>query len=121
MAQTGLPVCANFQLSFQLSGRIFSGYCKYNIKEKTEGTNIFVEAVKYPYKTILKNAGLEYVPQKGKGKGINVITGKTVDMINEGIIDPTKVTCSALENAKSVSSLMLTTESVIADAKEDEE
>jgi chaperonin GroEL len=44
-----------------------------------------------------------------------------VDLVEAGIIDPTKVTCSALENAKSVSSLMLTTESVIADAKEDEE
>ena len=38
-----------------------------SIKEKTEGTNIFLEAIKYPFKTILKNAGLEYVPQKGNG------------------------------------------------------
>ena len=90
-----------------------------NIKEKTEGTNIFTEAIKYPYKTILKNAGLEYVPQKGKGKGINVITGETVNMINEGIIDPLLVTKSALKNAVSVATTILSTDCVISNMREE--
>ena len=90
-----------------------------NIKEKTEGANIFIEAIKYPYKTILKNAGLEYVPQKGKGKGINVITGETVNMINEGIIDPLLVTKSSLKNAVSVATTILSTDCVISDMREE--
>ena len=90
-----------------------------NIKEKTEGANIFIEAIKYPYKTILKNAGLEYMPQKGKGKGINVITGETVNMINEGIIDPLLVTKSALKNAVSVATTILSTDCVISNMREE--
>ena len=90
-----------------------------NIKEKTDGTEIFVEAIKYPYKKILENAGLEYVPQKGKGKGINVVTGKTVDMIKEGIIDPLLVTKSALKNAVSVASTILSTDCVISNMREE--
>ena len=59
---------------------------------------------------------------EGKGNyGYDAKNDTYVDLVEAGIIDPIKVTCSALENAKSVSSLMLTTESVIADAKEDEE
>ena len=90
-----------------------------NIKQKSDGADIFIEAVKYPYKTILENAGLEYVPQKGKGKGINVVTGKTVNMINEGIIDPLLVTKSALKNAVSVASTILSTDCVISNMREE--
>ena len=90
-----------------------------NIKEKTDGTEIFIEAIKYPYKKILENASLEYVPQKGKGKGINVITGKTVNMIKEGIIDPLLVTKSALKNAVSVASTILSTDCIISNMREE--
>ena len=90
-----------------------------NIKEKSDGTEIFIEAIKYPYKNILENAGLEYIPQKGKGKGINVVTGKTVDMIKEGIIDPLLVTKSALKNAVSVASTILSTDCVISNMREE--
>ena len=90
-----------------------------NIKNKTEGANIFIEAIKYPYKTILKNAGLEYTPQKNKGKGINVVTGETVNMIKEGIIDPLLVTKSALKNAVSVASTILSTDCVISNEREE--
>ena len=90
-----------------------------NLKEKTDGTDIFIEAIKYPYKKILENAGLEYVPQKSKGKGINVVTGNTVDMIKEGIIDPLLVTKSALKNAVSVASTILSTDCVISNMKEE--
>ena len=90
-----------------------------NLKEKTDGTDIFIEAIKYPYKKILENAGLEYVPQKSKGKGINVVTSKTVDMIKEGIIDPLLVTKSALKNAVSVASTILSTDCVISNMREE--
>jgi len=90
-----------------------------SLKEKTDGTEIFKEALKYPYKKILENAGLEYVPQKGKGKGINVITGETVNMIKEGIIDPLLVTKSALKNAVSVASTILSTDCVISNMREE--
>ena len=90
-----------------------------NLKEKTDGTDIFIEAIKYPYKKILENAGLEYVPQKSKGKGINVVTGKTVNMIKEGIIDPLLVTKSALKNAVSVASTILSTDCVISNMREE--
>ena len=90
-----------------------------NIKNKTEGANIFLEAIKYPYKIILKNAGLEYTPQKNKGKGINVVTGETVNMIKEGIIDPLLVTKSALKNAVSVATTILSTDCVISNEREE--
>ncbi len=54
------------------------------------------------------------------GVGFNVLTEEYVDMIEAGIIDPTKVTRSALQNATSVASTLLTTESVVADIKEPE-
>ena len=90
-----------------------------NIKSKSDGASIFIEAIKRPYKNILENAGLEYVPQKSKGKGINVVTGETVDMIKEGIIDPLLVTKSALKNAVSVASTILSTDCVISNMREE--
>ena len=90
-----------------------------SIENKSDGADIFIEAIKRPYKNILENAGLEYVPQKGKGKGINVVTGKTVDMIKEGIIDPLLVTKSALKNAVSVASTILSTDCVISNMREE--
>jgi chaperonin GroEL len=90
-----------------------------NIKDKSDGAAIFIEAIKYPYKKILENAGFEYIPQRGKGKGINVVTGETVDMIKEGIIDPLLVTKSALKNAVSVASTILSTDCVISNVREE--
>ncbi len=90
-----------------------------NIKNNSDGTDIFIEAIKSPYKNILQNAGLKYEPQKNKGEGINVITGKTVNMIKEGIIDPLLVTKSALKNAVSVASTILSTDCVISNMREE--
>ena len=90
-----------------------------SIDNDSDGANIFIEAIKRPYKNILENAGLEYMPQKGKGKGINVVTGETVDMIKEGIIDPLLVTKSALKNAVSVASTILSTDCVISNMREE--
>ena len=73
-----------------------------------------LEAIKAPFKTILENAGIEYQESKrGKGMGLNVITGKKVNMIKQGIIDPLLVTKSALRNAASVATTILSTDCVI--------
>ena len=91
-----------------------------SIKDKSEGANIFIEAIKYPYKTILKNAGIENnVPIVRKGFGINVVTGDMVHMVKEGIIDPLLVTKSALKNAVSVATTILSTDCVISNEREE--
>ena len=91
-----------------------------SIKDKSEGANIFIEAIKYPYKTILKNAGIENnIPIVRKGFGINVVTGGMVHMVKEGIIDPLLVTKSALKNAVSVATTILSTDCVISNMREE--
>ena len=90
-----------------------------NLKNKSEGSNIFINAIKHPYKKILENAGIEYDDSVySKGKGINVVTGKTVNMIKEGIIDPLLVTKSALINAVSVAKTIMSTDCVISNMRE---
>ena len=86
---------------------------------KTEGEKIFIEAIKSPYKTILNNAGLDTDILTGKkGWGINVVTGKPVSMIKAGIIDPVLVTKTALKNAVSVATTILSTDCVINNMRE---
>jgi len=85
-----------------------------NIKPLSIGEEILLEAVKAPFKTILSNAGIVLTtPISGKGKGLNVVTGKMVNMIKSGIIDPLLVTKSALKNATSVATTILSTDCVI--------
>jgi len=84
-----------------------------SIKSNDPNENVLLEAIKAPYKTILRNAGLEESYPKTKGKGINVVTGKEVDMIKSGIIDPLLVTKSALRNAASVATTIISTDCVI--------
>ena len=92
--------------------------------EKT-GANIILKALEAPLYTIVANAGLEgsvivnKVRESKKGVGFNALTEKYVDMVEDGILDPAKVTRSALQNATSVASTLLTTESVVANIKED--
>ena len=75
---------------------------------------VLLKAIKAPYKTILENAGiLDYEAPKVKGNGLNVVTGKTVSMVKSGIIDPLLVTKSALRNAASVATTILSTDCVI--------
>jgi len=86
---------------------------------KTEGEKIFIEAIKSPYKTILNNAGLDTDILAGKkGWGIDVVTGKQVSMIKAGIIDPVLVTKTALKNAVSVATTILSTDCVINNMRE---
>ncbi|NLG04780.1 MAG: chaperonin GroEL [Clostridia bacterium] len=92
--------------------------------EKT-GVNIILKALEAPLTQISANAGLEgaviinKVKDSKEGVGFNVLTEEYVDMVSAGILDPVKVTRSALQNATSVASTLLTTESVVANIKED--
>ena len=92
--------------------------------EKT-GAQIVLKALEEPVRQIAVNAGLEgsviidnIVRSRKVGYGFNAYTEEYVDMIPEGIVDPTKVTRSALQNAASVASMVLTTESLVADKKD---
>ena len=94
------------------------------VGEEAVGANIVRVAAEAPLKQIAVNAGLEggVVAEKVRnltpGEGLNAASGEYVDMIKAGIIDPAKVTRSALENAASIAALFLTTEAVIADKPE---
>lgn len=72
-----------------------------------------LEAIKAPYRTILKNAEINEVYPSSEGEGLNVVTGKMVNMIEAGIVDPLQVTKSALKNAASVANTILSTDCVI--------
>jgi chaperonin GroEL len=78
-----------------------------------QGYHLALTACRFPAIQICENAGLTW-SQWAEGVGVNVKTGDTVNMIEEGIIDPTKVTRCALENAASVASTFLTTSAVVA-------
>jgi chaperonin GroEL len=88
------------------------------------GIDIIRRALEEPLRQIVTNAGLEgsvvieKVMHSEPGIGFNVLTEKYVDMIQEGIVDPTKVTRSALQNAASVAATFLTTEGAVVDIKE---
>ena len=92
--------------------------------EKT-GAAIILKALEYPLFTIANNAGLEgsvivsKVREAEVGTGFDALNEEYVDMVASGILDPAKVTRSALQNATSVASTLLTTESVVANIKED--
>jgi len=92
--------------------------------DEATGAKIVELAVEAPLKQIAVNAGLEggviveKVRHLDPGHGLNAATGEYVDMIKTGIIDPAKVTRSALQNAASIAALFLTTEAVIADKPE---
>ena len=88
------------------------------------GIKIILQALEEPTRQIAENAGLEgaiiidTIKKSQKGVGFDVTTEKYVDMKKEGIVDPTKVTRFTLQNAVSVASMMLTTESVVGNAPE---
>ena len=92
--------------------------------EKT-GANIILKALEAPLMTIAHNAGLEgavivnKVRESEVGTGFNILAEEYTDMVKAGIVDPAKVTRSALQNATSVASTLLTTESVVSTIKEE--
>ena len=81
---------------------------------------VLKKAIKYPYNTILSNAGIKHKEVGDVGFGLNVVTGNMVNMIDEGIIDPLLVTKSALINAASVATTILSTDCVINNLRIDE-
>ena len=91
------------------------------------GVKIVIKALEEPIKQIATNAGLEgavildKVKASKEGIGFDANSEKYVDMKKEGIVDPTKVTRSALQNAESVASMILTTESIVTDKKDKDE
>ena len=89
-----------------------------NTKEENVGEKILSEAIVSPFKTILENAGIENIKIPSKdGYGIDVTTGKEVDMIKSGIIDPVLVTKTALKNAVSVVSTIISADCVISNIR----
>jgi chaperonin GroEL len=92
--------------------------------DEATGARIIVRALEEPLRQLSHNAGLEgsvivdKVRSAKKGEGLNVDTGEIVGMVSAGIIDPTMVTRSALQNAASIAKNILTTEAIVVDAPE---
>jgi chaperonin GroEL len=95
-------------------------------EEKT-GANILKRALEEPIRQIAFNAGvdgsvvIEKIKDKGEGFGFNALKGEYEDLIESGVVDPTKVVRSALENAVSAAVMMLTTEAVVVEIPEKED
>ena len=95
--------------------------------DEETGAGIVARAVEAPLRQLAANAGLEgaliveHVKKASGNEGYNVATGEYTDLIKDGVVDPTKVTRTALQNAASISGLLLTTECVITDIPEKEE
>jgi len=88
------------------------------IEANNIGEKILVESIKSPFKTIMENASIEnYEIPINKGIGFNVISGEQVDMIKSGIVDPVLVTKTALKNAISVVSTIISADCVISNVR----
>ena len=90
------------------------------ITPTNEAENILLKAIKAPYNTILDNASILEVVEPVNGKGIDVITGKKTNMVKKGIVDPVLVTKSALKNAVSVVTTIISADCVISNMRGDE-
>jgi chaperonin GroEL len=92
-----------------------------NLNDDSIGEAILFKAIKAPFNTILENAGLEQIaPRSNKGLGVNVVTGQEANMIEAGIIDPVLVTKSALKNAVSVVTTIISADCVISNMRYNE-
>ncbi|MGB9911471.1 MAG: chaperonin GroEL [Microgenomates group bacterium] len=95
--------------------------------DELTGAEILRKALEVPTKLLAENAGFDgnvvvaEIRKKQKGVGLNVLTGEYVDMIKAGIIDPAKVTRTAVQNAVSIATMVLTTECLVTDLPEKEE
>ena len=92
--------------------------------DERTGSKIIIRALEEPLRQLAYNAGLEgsvvvqQVRGAEKGHGLNVESGEVEDLVAVGVIDPTKVTRSALQNAASIAKSILTTEAIVAEAPE---
>ncbi|PTX92133.1 chaperonin GroEL [Verrucomicrobia bacterium LW23] len=95
--------------------------------DEAVGAGIIRRAIEQPLRTLVENAGLEAsvvvndVKQRSGAEGYNVATGEYVDLLKAGVVDPTKVTRSALQYAASISGLLLTTEAIVTEVPEKKE
>ena len=90
----------------------------YDINNKCE--KLLLDAIRAPYYTILNNAGIIKADEPENGIGINVINGEEINMIEAGIVDPVLVTKSALKNAVSVATTIMSADCVISNVRADE-
>ena len=90
------------------------------ISTDSVGEEALLKSIQAPFKTIMHNAGLDPQTSVDEGMGIDVVTGRSVNMINAGIIDPVLVTKSALKNAVSVVKTIVSADCVISNARADE-
>ena len=91
------------------------------ISTDSVGEDLLLKAIQAPFKTIMNNAGFQVIEHPDKeGVGVNVVTGKEVDMVEAGIIDPVLVTKSALKNAVSVVMTIVSADCVISNVRADE-
>ena len=88
-----------------------------SVDTKVVTEQILLNAIKTPYKTILDNAHIAYGPNMKEGCGVNVVTGENCDLVKEGIIDPVLVTKTALINAISVATTILSADCVISNIR----
>ena len=87
------------------------------ISSDSVGEELLLEAIKAPYNTILDNAGILCNLDMKEGEGMDVVTGEFVNMIESGIVDPVLVTKSALKNAVSVVSTIISADCVISNVR----
>ncbi len=101
------------------------GIALFNASQKIStdsvGEKILLDAIQAPFKTIMQNAGLDPQTSVDEGMGIDVVTGKSVNMVEAGIIDPVLVTKSALKNAVSVVMTIVSADCVISNARATDE
>jgi chaperonin GroEL len=100
---------------------------KLKDEDEQMGLNIVKRAIEEPTRVLAANAGVEgsivvqEVRQRKGNEGYNVATNQYEDLVEAGVVDPTKVTRAALQNASSIAGLLLTTECLIAEAPEKQE
>ena len=92
----------------------------HNVVYANEAEKTLINAIRSPYQTILDNAGIVKTSEPSNGVGINVVDGKEINMIEAGIVDPVLVTKSALKNAVSVATTIMSADCVISNMRTDE-
>ena len=113
---------ALFEAAKEMKNSKLAGEAEFG--DETKGVNLVINALEAPMRTIAKNANkddnevVQTIGGKEKGIGFNAVTGEYADMVKDGVIDPLKVTRTALQNAVSIASMLLTSETLIADLPE---
>ncbi|MFH1990679.1 MAG: chaperonin GroEL [Patescibacteria group bacterium] len=113
---------ALFEAAKEIKSSKLAGAVEFG--DEAKGVNLVISALESPMRVIAKNANkddnevIQTISEREKGIGFNAVTGEYADMIKDGIIDPLKVTRTALQNAVSIASMLLTSEVLISDLPE---